>query len=826
MNHYDIDDAWDAVMCIPASDHETRVKIAFALYDGYGEAGRTVFDEWYQSHDRYDVNESSDIWNSSRKGGGIKLGTLFYEAKQRGWMPEAKERGKPDWEQVVATKKTREEASARAIVEALQDQTRAKQWALSILEASSKAGAYHPYLARKGLVAGETLKEIDAEQLAGILGYRPQGGREHRRYLRGRVLVAPVQGKDGLKTVELIDEDGMKAGLRGKGTKSGGFWAGQDSFEVGADGALLIGEGVATVLSAQMATGHRYPVVAALSLGNFGNVLAYLRSQIPKVALVLLADIKTDGKPDPKAVEVAKTWGAELVFPDFGEGRTDGQTDFNDLHQGKGLEEVKRQIEQAITEHLENPFRTPWAAVSDEVAEFGKYHGVVRLEGQAFIVSREQDDDTGRYKTSLSSEKAMNLVCRNRKYFDGRRQTSLFTSWLEDPERITYKNLSFKPIPWLIAGDLTLPQTSSLNLYQGLSIVPSLGDCSLIKSHIFNIWCRGSEAVYRYVMLWLARMFQVPGERGHTVLLLKSGQGAGKNIIVDMLVQAFGEHATIAVKPNDLVGQFNDSLGTSVLVFANEAVWGGDKTLEGALKTLVTDEEIVIEKKYIPKYRVTNCVHLIMASNNDWAAPIDMDDRRFVVLDLDESRKKDLEYFKTLRAEIKHGGREAFVHELLTLDIAGFDPRDRPTIEGHQATRFEAVLRGADSVTQWWIACLSRGEVAIVVEAEFGTMKTKTRKILTDGWEQGPIEIPTGQVFEAYQAWCQTGRHRVAHETTFGKKLAEMSTATKTRPRLGDKRVCCYAFENLAVCRATYDQILGFEGPWINDSSVDDSLSK
>jgi phage/plasmid-associated DNA primase len=321
-------------------------------------------------------------------------------------------------------------------------------------------------------------------------------------------------------------------------------------------------------------------------------------------------------------------------------------------------------------------------------------------------------------------------------------------------------------------------------------------------------------------------MFQVPGERGHTVLLLKSGQGAGKNIIVDMLVQAFGEHATIAVKPNDLVGQFNDSLGTSVLVFANEAVWGGDKTLEGALKTLVTDEEIVIEKKYIPKYRVTNCVHLIMASNNDWAAPIDMDDRRFVVLDLDESRKKDLEYFKTLRAEIKHGGREAFVHELLTLDIAGFDPRDRPTIEGHQATRFEAVLRGADSVTQWWIACLSRGEVAIVVEAEFGTMKTKTRKILTDGWEQGPIEIPTGQVFEAYQAWCQTGRHRVAHETTFGKKLAEMSTATKTRPRLGDKRVCCYAFENLAVCRATYDQILGFEGPWINDSSVDDSLSK
>ena len=583
-----------------------------------------------------------------------------------------------------------------------------------------------------------------------------------------------------------------------------------------------------------MATG--YPVVAALSLGNCGPVLAYLRGINPKAALVLLADLgKTNGKPDPKAVEVAKSAGAVLAFPDFGEGRTDGQTDFNDLHQGKGLEEVQRQIEQSITNHRENPFRTSGAVAFDEVAEFGKYHGVVSIDSQSFIVYREQDDDTGWYTTRIKTEKARNLDCRNQKYFDGRKRVSVLTSWLEDPERLTYKKLSFKPIPWLVAGDLTLPQTSSLNLYQGLSLLPSPGDCSLIKSHIFNIWCRGSEEVYRYVMFWLARMFQVPGERGHTVLLLKSGQGAGKNIIVDMLVQAFGEHAAIAVKPDDLVGQFNDALGTSVLVFANEAVWGGDKTLEGALKTLITDEFLVVEKKYISKYRVKNCVHLMMASNNDWAAPIDMDDRRFVILDLDDSHKTDLAYFETLTAEITNGGREAFVHELLTMDIAGFNPRQRPTFEGHQATRFEAVLRGSDSVTQWWIACLSRGEISVVVEAElgFGVMKTKTRKNLADGWERGPVEIPISQVYEAYQTWCQSGRKRVEHETILGKKIAELCSPKKPRPRKNGERVVCYAFENLAVCRATYDQILGFEGPWAdetddesNDPSVDDSLSK
>jgi hypothetical protein len=150
--------------------------------------------------------------------------------------------------------------------------------------------------------------------------------------------------------------------------------------------------------------------------------------------------------------------------------------------------------------------------------------------------------------------------------------------------------------------------------------------------HIREIWCGGNAELFDYVMGWLARLFQHPDERGHTVLLLQSGQGTGKNIIIDELVRAFGDHATVCVKPDDLVGKFNAHLATSVLVFANEAIWGGDKKLEGSLKSLVTDEEMFVEQKRIPKYRVLNRTHLIMASNNDWAAPIDFDDRRFVVL--------------------------------------------------------------------------------------------------------------------------------------------------------------------------------------------------
>ena len=162
-------------------------------------------------------------------------------------------------------------------------------------------------------------------------------------------------------------------------------------------------------------------------------------------------------------------------------------------------------------------------------------------------------------------------------------------------------------------------------------------------------------------------MFQVPGELGHTALVLHSGEGTGKNIIVDILVAAFGDHAFVAGKSNDLVGRFNDHLGKAVLVFANEAALGGDKQQEGALKQLITDEKIAVERKYIPTYHTKNCVHVIIASNSDWVAPMGMDDRRFVVLDVSEQKKGDWEYFQGLAEQIKNGGDRAFIHYLLKL---------------------------------------------------------------------------------------------------------------------------------------------------------------
>jgi hypothetical protein len=349
----------------------------------------------------------------------------------------------------------------------------------------------------------------------------------------------------------------------------------------------------------------------------------------------------------------------------------------------------------------------------------------------------------------------------------------------------------------MIAGTTALPDGKILNLYQGLAVTPKAGDVDLILDHIKSVWCSGSEVGYRYVIGWLARMFQHPGERGHTVIVLKSGEGTGKNIIVDMLVKAFGEHAMVATKGDDLTGRFNDQLATSVLVFANEAVWGGDKSREGALKSLITDIDLPAERKYLPKYRVNNCVHIIMASNSDWAAPIGMDDRRFVLLDVDESRKGDTKYFGRLAEQIDNGGTEAIVHYLLEYDVSDFNPRTLPDMGLNQVSKGEAKLKGADSVTQWWADCLYSGD--IMITRDYGDRRS--RENIAHEWDAGTIALAVDDPYAAYKEWAQSMRARIESNIAFGRKLTKYSQRKESR-REGVRR---WDIPSLARCRKAFE---------------------
>ena len=197
----------------------------------------------------------------------------------------------------------------------------------------------NPYLERKGVCATQTLKEIEVDAAAAILGYSPKSRGE---LLSGRILLAPVKIGDAISTLEMIDGEGRKSALFG-GAKGGGYWAAQpmpDSLEM-----LLIGEGVATVLSVHEATGH--PAIAALSSGNLEAVARLMRERYPVARLVILADT---GNGQTKAHEAASAVGGSVVLPEFTPDELAADkppTDFNDMAALRGLDAVAALIRGA-----------------------------------------------------------------------------------------------------------------------------------------------------------------------------------------------------------------------------------------------------------------------------------------------------------------------------------------------------------------------------------------------------------------------------------------------------------------------------------------------
>lgn len=387
----DLDRIRDALRFIPVGGHDERVRVAFMLKSELGEAGRDLWNEWRDS--RGD-DEAASVWKSASETGPLKIGTLFHEAKASGWRDDGIYRVATR-EEVAERKRIVEARTAREEAEIARERADTVAKATAILKASTEAKADHPYLTRKGVSPVSTLREIEAGAAATILGYAPKSDGD---LLTGRLLVVPVKQVNGISTLELIDGDKRKAALTGRGSKAGGYWATERLPDGNGNGlTLLIGEGVATVLSTSAATA--YPGIAALSSGNLPAVAKAMRECYPAAMLVILADlVKITGEPDRHAIEAARSVGGKLAIPDFGSDRDRAMTDFNDMAVAFGAEAVASIIananEPASVKHQPSSDSDGWqesqplaVKVEPELYPFDALPDTIRLaveEVQAF----------------------------------------------------------------------------------------------------------------------------------------------------------------------------------------------------------------------------------------------------------------------------------------------------------------------------------------------------------------------------------------------------------------------------------------------------------
>ncbi|MBM3192565.1 MAG: hypothetical protein FJZ63_07970, partial [Chlamydiae bacterium] len=375
--------------------------------------------------------------------------------------------------------------------------------------------------------------------------------------------------------------------------------------------------------------------------------------------------------------------------------------------------------------------------------EFNKRYAIVRTSTTYILVQKTEDT------FELDSRKSFIHFHENDFFLSHEGQLknkALF--WLKHARRRTYENLVFNPARPGCYGD-------SYNIFKGFAVIPGPGDCSLFWRHVKEVICCSREEHYIYVRKWMASIVQKPTLLA-TALVLRGLQGTGKNKFVDYFGKIFGIYFLTVTSLEHICGKFNSHLKYAYLIHANEAIWGGSKKEVGAIKALITDAKIVIEGKGKDAIPVDNCRHLIVSSNEEWAVPMDLDDRRFFVLDVAAHRKGDLEYFRLLDQEMQAEGLQALLYDLLHEDLSQFDPRQMPLND----CGFDIKMRSAGSIENYIYHALK--EESFSAGADWGSCPCET-------------------LYGYYRDLCRKEALRQEPSSEFGKKLKKLVTVQKTR---------------------------------------------
>jgi hypothetical protein len=282
---------------------------------------------------------------------------------------------------------------------------------------------------------------------------------------------------------------------------------------------------------------------------------------------------------------------------------------------------------------------------------------------------------------------------------------TLGKAWLEHPDRRTYERLVFAPpASRQVVGD------TDYNIWQGYACEP-LPEGQDPTPHIEryldlleNVIADRCDDTFHYVLDLMADCVQRPGDPPGKALVLQGPQGRGKSLCIETFGSLFGRHFISVNNRMQITGTFNGHMSGRVVVFGDDAVWGGHKEDTGTLKFLVTQRVSPITRKHIDTDFEPNYIHLFLATNEGWAWPAGNNERRGVILKVVATRPR--EYWDALVAE---RDQPLFKPALLAYLLRRPVNRTRLLAGIENAALREQQAMSVDSVQQWWQMVLEDG---------------------------------------------------------------------------------------------------------------------
>jgi hypothetical protein len=132
-----------------------------------------------------------------------------------------------------------------------------------------------------------------------------------------------------------------------------------------------------------------------------------------------------------------------------------------------------------------------------------------------------------------------------------------------------------------------------------------------------------------------------------------------------------------------------------------------DKSAEGTLKRLITEPTLTIEPKGRDVMEEPNRIHAMFASNEDWVVPAGAFERRYVVQEVANTYRQDKTWFGPIYEQLRSGGCEAMLFDLLERDLGDWHPRDIV----HTAALAAQQEQSLAPFDAWWFEMLQTGVI-------------------------------------------------------------------------------------------------------------------
>lgn len=380
----------------------------------------------------------------------------------------------------------------------------------------------------------------------------------------------------------------------------------------------------------------------------------------------------------------------------------------------------------------------------------------------------------------------------------GTKLVPLADFWLKSPHGRHYDRLVYS-----MPGSLVQATPQDYNGWQGFRFTPRKGNWELNKEHIRAIICNGQGDQYIWLINWYAALIQLPGRHAWAAPVFRSGQGTGKgHVMHTMFGMLFGSQQYLHILgAGQLTAEFNEHLSGKCYIFADESTWGGDPRAASKLKGMITEDTIPIHRKFLKMVEEPSSLHIAISSNSEWPIPIEHDDRRFTVYEVSEEKKQNDLYFEALRAELRDGGWEAMLYDMLAY------PVDEKMLRTPlmTAAKSDITTHSLKNIERWWLEILESG---IIKE---------------DGWVDSILKRDLHALYiEFLEKYHKVSRERRSTETEMGMFLKKFTPVVQQMTVNGRIERVVW-IPSLIECRQAWVRLFGWSASygWDQDSVVE-----